>query len=510
MKKYSEIFKTINSTLLIIGIIANITAIILIPKVGLCLLLVIFTVSFLVVFFKLFFISIRKKMFSIKHKDIPLLLIINKSIENQIPQKNFSIDEIKILSEIKLASLNLLFNDQLDTGGWSKSYFWRLIHSNQSITPVGSYTGTYFTIDSLFTSYGLSIPRMMIFKDCLESLLYRDGTYFRELTAISHGKVIKTENIRHSCGGFLIRSLFLETNQKDIMTIKWLIEEIQKSNFDHVEYLDFSFLLRAFTSAKYLIKSSEFKLLKSVENVSRQIFEYISDSIDDFDDIRLLWGPRKSSVAAGDTLFQWTVIWSLLPYLQECLRFGTQIQNVSKIISVIKQFIKINFDHRQNPTELLPAGYSFSQRRIPQGESVYSTAMAVIVLFYLDILERTKKISADIENKILDSLVKKLLNRGYSIATNDCLKLDKTRPEILEGYLGWAALIAVCQILGFKISDEEINWASNLQGDFKMNGVTHRDEFKKNVNEVKDVVNSLLENTVIRLDENGYYIVQKN
>lgn len=510
MKKYSEILKAINYTLLLVGIIANVTAIILIPKVGLSLLIVIFTVSFLVVFFKLFFISIRKKMLSIKYKDIPLLLTINKSIEDQLRQQNFSTDEIRTLSEIKIASLLMLFNDQLDTGGWSKSYFWRLIHSNQTITPVGSYTGTYFTIDSLFTSHGLNIPRLKIFKDRLESLLYRDGTYFRELTAISHGKVIKTENIRHSCGGFLIRSLFFESNQKDIMTIKWLIKEIQRSNFDHVEYLDFSFLLRAFTAAKYLIKPIDSHILKSIENASRQIFEYISDSTDDFDDIRLLWGPRKSSVAAGDTLFQWTVIWSLLPYLQECLRFGTEKQNVSKIISVIKQFIKINFDHRQNPTELLPAGYSFSQTRIPQGESVYSTAMAIIVLFYLEILERRKKSNDNIENKMLDSLVKKLLNRGYSIATNDCLKLDKTKPEILEGYLGWAALIAVCGILGLTISVEEINWASHFQSDFKMNSITLSDEFIKNVNEAKDIVNSILEETAIRLDENGYYIVQKN
>jgi len=311
------------------------------------------------------------------------------------------------------------------------------------------------------------------------------------------------ENLRHTSGALLLRASFCGTNEKDMATLRWMLSETKDLESKEVEYLDLSYCLRALMLARARLRLKSATKHWATQRAIDRIFGHMRTAALGGHDACLLWSPRGAATPVGNGLFQWAVIWNILPYLQGYRHHRFQRSGVYEVTAAIRAFVARSVSHRAGVTELLPAEYSGTKRVQPTGQSVFATAMALAVNRCLRYL-RPGDDSIDLD-RINKMLVEKVCTIGLPIVTEHALQLDCAHPEALEGYLAWASILLACRTLGIEVSSSELSWAARSRSNPSVQGVVVSERALKRINEAAEVLDSILDGSAIALDKHHYY-----
>lgn len=447
--------------------------------------------------------------------------------QNKFSEMDYGLEVKKTLKKIQLASLKLLLVDQLNNGGWGKTFLFR--QQGQALPPrLCTFGGTSLAFEAITICTQSNIPNLEAFKNRLEPLLSDNGIYYQSERKGNVGSELQPENIRHVAGASLIRSSFLNINAKDKQTARFILEEISTLIEDYskpyksldLEHLDLSMALKALLNILY---ASEKKIFLShnealdIESACFKLFNRIvHNSQEDLKrnrDIRLLWGFKNVSPENfGLPLLQWWSIWSLFPFIKHQLDFSPSNQNydsssVELMLSWIELFLE-NTVELTNSTTLLPSSYSPGLPPIPTGESSYSTAMAIVVCNYLEhvgVCSSSKEKLQGIRNK----LVAKFLDKGLSVATKYPLQPYSETVDDIEGYFAWIAILIACKTLGLTITENEFDWA-NRSALLSSTGELDLDtDFTEEVEKAAQTIEAMWNNSDFILDNKGYLCLKK-
>jgi hypothetical protein len=446
-------------------------------------------------------------------------------------QLDLSPDEKICLKQIQLASLQLLLSDQLDNGGWGKTW----LYQTQSETlPVRlcTFGGTSLAIEALSICLESVIPRVEILKELMDPLLNQDGIYYQTQRKATIGYEKKPENIRHIAGGFLLRSSHLGVKSKDCKTIQHFVREAnrlqdfaEKYDPEDLECLDLSMVVKSLLNALYLTQDNQFlspeqfvdAKLGYYQIISR-IFSRTSEKWQTFGssggDVRLLWGFQKVNPDSfGLPLLQWWTIWNMLPVIYELSHNGESLQDIDsstadQLISWIETFLVETIESSPDSNQLLPASYIQDLPNIPVGESAYSTAMALLVCNCLELFKRqiiSKQKLSDIRTKLL----RKLCSKGILVATHYPLQPYSSKVLDTEGYFTWIAILLAFKTLGFTISQDDVSFSFAEMKNSLLNPTDDNSEIILSVHQANSIIQDKWRKSAFTYDDKMYIKLKK-
>lgn len=415
--------------------------------------------------------------------------------------------EIEALREIKLSSLAMLLEDQLSTGAWSKTYFWRKRQSNNSVPPIGTLTGTLLVLKSLMQDPLINIPNLNRLESSLASIQLPDGSFFKRKRIMSIAPEIEKENLRHTAAGFCLRSMLSKIDKKDRGTISGILGLME--DFSSWDYFDLSNVLRMLVTAYPIYNQKDARLAKKLRDLYNKLLAYLTGCINDDDSILSLWSPKQSIQSAGDAKVQWAAIWGIVESYHLGLNLGINADQDYKILLAIESFIESTLDFRRSNTQLLADKYR-GNWSLPHGESVFATSTAVIALsIIIAIYQYIKRFEqgCDQANHMRSILINKLVDKGCSLATVCAFTTE--RPEDLEGYLAWTSLLKMCDILGCKIEPEDIEATLKLLTDSPTLDIQLSMDCCHSIRDATKGLSAMYDNLDIKTNNSGHFHVNE-
>jgi hypothetical protein len=435
------------------------------------------------------------------------------------------------LRSIQLAALRLLLTDQLDNGGWGKTFLYR---RQAETLPVRlcTFGGTSLAVEALSIATRAEVPRINILKKLIDPLLSDDGIYYQTQRKANIGYEPQAENLRHISGAFLLKSSYLEIKPRDQKTIEYLIQKAfdlkaVERDYDSpdLELLDLSMLLKALLNSSYLIKDDVLFSHQAAPKLQAAYYGILARLLRRMKldrqktgvtggDIRLLYGFREISPDAfGMPILQWWTVWNLLPVLYDSFHNSSHSLDidpaqVTECISWIEEFLIETVEVNPESVQLLPASYVKGLPNTAIGQSSYSTAMALLICNCLELFDR-QSISKQDLSKVRDQLLKKILNSGVLLATHYPILPYSQKVPDMEGYFTWIAILLAFKSMGFTLSKSDIDWATSDQVNDSVDGVQLEPNLISEVQKADRYIQDVWSKSAFTYDEKLYIKLKK-
>ena len=459
-------------------------------------------ISFLIFYLVLRgFLNIKLRS-AISDRRIPIALHSDWNINyKKIKSLSKEIDTSK-LKKNELASLILLIADRLHTGAWSKTLVARFVRSNKSLSPAGSLTGTYMVLESLrFYRYHQDKKNIGKLLSNLARLLSVDGSVIHSLEQNSSGGFQKKiETLRHSSAFLLLRPLQNKyPSHADKLLINYVraqlgvrLETRSKDDLQGTAFGLFSLL-----SSMFWAKNQ----FKDEIHIIRSFLNLLCEQEEIFKPGHYTWGNEPGAAAASNTAAQWIFVWLISRLLSwKGTKKGTKISLADKILSLIESNISLI----PSKNNLLPHSFSGTVIRIPKGESMLATGIALYVSYLFHLIFRDKKILERSKICILN-LIDRISLCGFRYSTEESLK------DPIEGYLAWSASLLCMYPIIYTYKEQE--YASNILND-AISFITNPKSFSSNSinNNEKDFlvaaiykIDQIYDDANAKVYKNGYF-----
>jgi len=339
---------------------------------------------------------------------------------------------------------------------WGRGYLRRQrVDKKPDNAAGGTLTGTYFSICALSGYLGphhLSglYPLTDSLKQHIRTLLStKDGTYLKnyEFTGTPRVEIPVSEAPRHTAAGLMLRLLFRDADERDEKTVRWLATRVllQPENGDPV---DIAFAARAVLAFHYEASTPGCLWGKDIhEAYTLGVQQLVSLSSEK--DIRMVWAPRSGTHPGFDNsrfgapIYQWTVVWALLPILQDTAFASREDQ--SAIESVIIRLTREQLSCRHDRNTLFAERWDPRQDR-SGGESLFCTCVA---LASLSLLHARPSPTEEINRQVVEL--------ARVLSDFDTSRLCSVSKDSEEGYLAYAATLLASSTLSGQANARDLD-----------------------------------------------------